>query len=115
MTSTFSGDVKSAVAEAYFFLADIFINKEAGMKKSLEAAPGGWTGWRRLRLVDKVQESPLHMSLMLAPEDGGSLMSYQPGQYLSVRLDIPGTDHQVRCDHCHCHYHYHCHCHYQCG
>ena len=91
---TFSGDVKNAVAEAYFFLADIFINKESGLKKSLEAAPGGWSGWRRLKLVDKVPESPLHMSLMFAPEDGGALMSYQPGQYLSLRLDIPGTDHQ---------------------
>ena len=83
---TFNEDVKKAVAEAYFFLADIFINKETGMKEALQAAPGGWTGWRKLKLVDKVQESPIHTSFMFGPTDGGSLMKYEPGQYISIHL-----------------------------
>ena len=29
-------------------------SKEAEMRKSVESRPGGWSGWRRLRLVDKV-------------------------------------------------------------
>ena len=96
---TFNEDVKNAVAEAYFFLADIFINKEAGMKKSLRASPGGWTGWRKLKIVDKVKESSIHTSFLFGPTDGGSLMKYSPGQYISLHLPadiVPGSDH----DHC---------------
>ena len=77
---TFNGDVKSAVAEAYFFLADIFINKETDIKKSFASRPGGWNGWRKLKLVEKIQESPIHTSFLLAPADGGSLMKYEPGK-----------------------------------
>ena len=72
-------------------MADIFIDKEESMKKEKENAAGGWRGWRNLKLVDKVEESPIHTSFIFAPEDGGIVMSYQPGQYLSVRLpNIPG-------------------------
>eukprot|EP00090_Calanus_glacialis_P005774 TRINITY_DN14477_c0_g1_i1.p1 TRINITY_DN14477_c0_g1~~TRINITY_DN14477_c0_g1_i1.p1 ORF type:complete len:411 (+),score=103.83 TRINITY_DN14477_c0_g1_i1:177-1235(+) len=94
----FNEEVKNAVAEGYFFLADIFIDKEESMKKEKENAAGGWRGWRNLKLVDKVEESPIHTSFIFAPEDGGIVMSYQPGQYLSVRLpNIPGSEYtQVR-------------------
>ena len=37
----FNDDVKAAVAEAYFFLADIFIAKEEGMKQEKEESEGG--------------------------------------------------------------------------
>jgi len=91
---TFNGDVKSAVAEAYFFLADIFINKETDIKKSFASQPGGWNGWRKLKLVEKIQESPIHTSFLLAPADGGSLMKYEPGQFLSIKLlEVPGSSH----------------------
>jgi len=94
----FNDEVKTAVAEGYFFLADIFIAKEESMKKEKESAPGGWRGWRKVKLVEKIQETPLHTSFLFAPEDGSSVMDYQAGQYLSIRLpNIPGCDHtQVR-------------------
>ena len=82
---TFNYDVKAAVAEAYFFLADVFIAKETDLRAGQEAAPGGWSGWRKLRLVERVKESPLHSSLILAAADGSELLQYQPGQYISVR------------------------------
>jgi len=94
----FNDEVKTAVAEGYFFLADIFIAKEESMKKEKESTPGGWRGWRRLKLVEKTKETSIHTSFIFAPEDGGNVMSFQPGQYLSIRLpNIPGTEHaQVR-------------------
>jgi len=89
----FNEEVKTAVAEGYFFLADIFIDKEETMKKEKENAAGGWRGWRKLKLVEKVEETPIHTSFYFAPEDGGRVMKYQPGQYLSLRLtNIPGFE-----------------------
>ena len=76
---TFNADVKSAVAEAYFFLADIFINKESEMKKTLTSQQGGWAGWRKMKVVEKTKESPIHTSFLFGPEDGGSLTTYKPG------------------------------------
>ena len=81
------------MAEAYFFLADVFIGKEKELRSEVEGAPGGWSGWRRMKVVSKVKESPLHTSLVFAPEDGSELLDYQPGQYLSVRVEsqqVPG-------------------------
>ena len=90
---TFNDDVKAAVAEAYFFLADVFIGKEKEMRAGLEGSPGGWCGWRKMKVVSKVKESALHTSLVFAPEDGSELLEFQPGQYLSLRVEsqrVPG-------------------------
>ena len=92
--------MKAAVAEAYFFLADIFIATEKGMREQKAAAPGGWSGWRRLKLVERLTESPLHSSLVFATEDGSDLMEYQAGQYISVRVEgsqVPGGGEYSHC------------------
>ena len=41
----------------------------------------------------QVSESRLYTSLLLAPVEGEQLVGYEPGQYLSLRLEIPGTEH----------------------
>jgi len=97
---TFNADVKAAVAEAYFFLADVFIGKEKELRSEVEGAPGGWSGWRRMKVVSKVKESPLHTSLVFAPEDGSELLEFKPGQYLSVRVEsdrVPGAGEFSHC------------------
>ena len=43
----FNDEVKAAISEAYFFLADILIKTEEEMKKEKEKAIGGWNGWRK--------------------------------------------------------------------
>ena len=80
--------MKVAVTEGYFFLADVFIAKEEGMKKTKEETEGGWRGWRKLVLMKKVSETSMHKSFYFAPEDGSKLMTFIPGQYISIR--IPG-------------------------
>eukprot|EP00092_Neocalanus_flemingeri_P013233 GFUD01014263.1.p1 GENE.GFUD01014263.1~~GFUD01014263.1.p1 ORF type:complete len:399 (+),score=125.78 GFUD01014263.1:45-1241(+) len=85
----FNEDVKAAVAEGYFFLANIFIATEEGMMKEKEQSEGGWRGWRKLVLKKKVVETPCHSSFYFAPEDGSNLMTFSPGQYISIR--IPGS------------------------
>jgi len=85
----FNDEVKAAVMEGYFFLAQIFIGKEEGMMKKNEETDGGWRGWRRMVVMEKVVETPLHTSLYFMPEDGGKLMTFLPGQFISMR--IPGS------------------------
>ena len=87
----FNDQVKAAVTEGYFFLADIFINLEKEKKAAKEKTRGGWSGWRRLRVARKVQETAQHMSIYLVPEAGEEVMAHQAGQYLTLRL--PLADH----------------------
>jgi len=82
----FNEDVKAAVAEGYFFLADIFIAKEENMKEEKEKSEGGWRGWRKMVLKRKIVETPHHTSFYFTPEDGGGLLRFLPGQYISIRL-----------------------------
>jgi ferredoxin-NADP reductase/MOSC domain-containing protein YiiM len=51
-----------------------------------------WAGFRPFTLRDKVRESDDVSSFHLVPEDGQSLPSYLPGQYLTVRVFIPGAE-----------------------
>jgi nitric oxide dioxygenase len=83
-------EILAAWGEAYAFLAEIFINREAAIYAEAKAAPGGWTGWRDFVVTETQDESALIRSFILAPADGGALKRHQPGQYLGLRLDIPG-------------------------
>eukprot|EP00092_Neocalanus_flemingeri_P016308 GFUD01017653.1.p1 GENE.GFUD01017653.1~~GFUD01017653.1.p1 ORF type:complete len:405 (+),score=125.37 GFUD01017653.1:113-1327(+) len=89
----FNDAVKSAVMEGYYFLAHIFIANEEGKMQENEDTEGGWRGWRNLVLVKKVAETPIHTSFYFAPEDGSQLMTFIPGQYISIR--IPGSPYSM--------------------
>src|SRR5262249_21366884 len=54
-----------------------------------------WPGFRPFSLREKVRESENVTSFHLIPEDGRPLPSYLPGQYLTVRLTIPGVERPV--------------------
>ena len=84
----FNDEVKTAITEGYFFLADIFINMEKEKKAAKDEAEGGWSGWRSLKVVRKVQETSKHMSLYLAPEAGEEVMAHLAGQYLTLRIHL---------------------------
>lgn len=53
------------------------------------AVEPGWIGFRRLRVTATHPESPTVMSIRLEPDDGGSLPTPLPGQYLTVK--VPGA------------------------
>src|SRR4051794_11322824 len=82
--------ILAAWGEAYWFLADLLIAREAGIYRQLAAAPGGWTGWRDFTVESARQESEIIRSLILAPADGGAVLRHRPGQYLTFTLDVPG-------------------------
>jgi len=91
----FNAEVKEAVAEGYFFLADIFIKEEEKMIAERISAEGGWHGWRKFQLAKKEPESSLHTSFYFAPEDGDQTARFEGGQYTSIRLQMENIDHLV--------------------
>jgi nitric oxide dioxygenase len=84
--------VIEAWAAAYGQLADILIGAEEQVYAANAEAPGGWRGARGFYLARKVAESEEIVSLYLAPEDGGTLLDFQPGQYLGLRLILDGEE-----------------------
>jgi nitric oxide dioxygenase len=88
--------ILAAWGEAYWFLADILIAREAAIYEEHSAAPGGWKGWRDFVVTDKIEESDVITSFVLAPADGGPVLRHQPGQYLTFWLDLPGQPPQKR-------------------
>lgn len=49
-----------------------------------------WKDWRNFVVVRKVKESGEITSFYLKPEDKGEIPNFQPGQFLTIKLDIPG-------------------------
>lgn len=86
-------DIIGAWAEAYGVIAKVFIDVEAGMYRAAESAEGGWSGFRPFIVERKVQESDVITSFYLVPQDGKSLSTFAPGQYITVKLNIPGEQH----------------------
>ena len=59
------------------------------------AEPGGGNGWRDVVVTRKQAESEEITSIELKPVDGGSLPGFQPGQFLTIALTIPGQPRPV--------------------
>ncbi|UBF30043.1 2Fe-2S iron-sulfur cluster binding domain-containing protein (plasmid) [Kovacikia minuta CCNUW1] len=57
-----------------------------------DAASNGsiWKDWRNFVVVRKVKESEEITSFYLEPEDKGEIPDFQPGQFLTIKLNIPG-------------------------
>ncbi|QWU07351.1 NO-inducible flavohemoprotein [Heyndrickxia coagulans] len=83
-------EVLQAWAEAYGAIADVFIEVEKKMYREAETKRGGWEGFKPFTVVKKVKESNAITSFYLKPADGGPVPSYLPGQYLTLRVKIPG-------------------------
>lgn len=84
-------EIIEAVAEAYGFLADLFIDRESAIYEEQASAPGGWNGTRTFVVTKKVPESDVVTSFYLKPEDEGPLPPFKPGQYITVHIDHPHT------------------------
>jgi nitric oxide dioxygenase len=82
--------ILKAWGEAYWFLAEILLGREAEIYRAQAAAPGGWAGWRAF-VVERVEaESEIIKSFYLRPADGAQVIRHQPGQYLTFKLDVSG-------------------------
>ncbi len=89
-------EVLEAWGEAYWFLADLLMAREANIYARLAAAPGGWNGWRDFAVEGTTPESEVIRSFILVPTDGRGVLRHRPGQFLTLVLDVPGAGHLMR-------------------
>lgn len=85
-------EVINAWAEAYGVIADVFISIENGMYEKSETQDNGWSFFKDFTIARKVKESENITSFYLKPADGKNVPSYEAGQYITVRLAIPGEE-----------------------
>lgn len=78
-----------AWAAAYAQLADLFIATEKSLYEQHASTPGSWLGWRNFIVDRKVKENSEITSFYLVPEDNQPLPDYKPGQYITVRVNVP--------------------------
>ena len=55
-----------------------------------EEQAGGWDGFKEFTIVDKVKESDVITSFYLKAVDGQPVPTFKPGEYITVRIHIPG-------------------------
>jgi len=84
-------DIIAAWAEAYDALGQLFIDVENRLREENANKAGGFTGFRPCVVVKKVVESETVHSFYLAPKDGGTLPTFNAGQYACFRVNIPGV------------------------
>ncbi|BDS13561.1 NO-inducible flavohemoprotein [Aureispira anguillae] len=87
-------EIVEAWTEAYQALADILINREEELYVDGEESTGGFRGKKEFEVIKKVQESSVITSFYLKRKDGTAIPEFKSGQYVSIMLDIPNTDHK---------------------
>lgn len=83
-------EIIDAWGQAYQSLAELLISAEEQVYAGNAARQGGWRGERPFRVARREDESELITSFYLEPVDGGALLGFTPGQYLTLILDIDG-------------------------
>lgn len=83
-------DIMEAWEKAYGVIAAAFIEVEKDLYQNTAQQTGGWTGYREFSVVDKVMESEEITSFYLKPGDGLEIPVFKPGQYLTIKAEIPG-------------------------
>jgi nitric oxide dioxygenase len=82
-------EIISAWAQAYGNLADVLMGMESELYEHSSGQPGGWTGWRNFVVREKRPESSVITSFIMEPADGGPVVNFEPGQYISVAVNVP--------------------------
>ena len=62
------------------------------MYDKAEQMDGGWKTFKDFVIAEKVIESDVITSFYLKPVDGQKVPSYKPGQYITLRVTIPGEE-----------------------
>lgn len=82
-------EIISAWAQAYGNLADVLMGMESELTEQTAEAVGGWSGWRKFLVREKNPESDVITSFVLEPADSQPVIDFEPGQYISVAVQVP--------------------------
>src|SRR5699024_4719859 len=82
--------ILSALKHAYDAMADLFNGVEKQLNEEELAKEGGRIDFRDFKVVKKVPESDVITSFYLDAVDGKPFPHHQPGQFITVKADIPG-------------------------
>ncbi|NEQ44079.1 MAG: 2Fe-2S iron-sulfur cluster binding domain-containing protein [Leptolyngbya sp. SIOISBB] len=66
-----------------------FVKPQPVTKQASQKQEKGWTDWRDFVVFRKEAESQEITSFYLKPQDGKPIPSFKPGQFLTLKLDIP--------------------------
>lgn len=83
-------EILKAWEEAYGEIANVFIQIEAKMYEEAALKRGGWADFKPFTVIKKVKESDEITSFYLRALDGTPVPDFQPGQYITVKVVIPG-------------------------
>lgn len=84
-------EVAAAWDEVYWLMANALI----AIERRLYEERGGHT-WREWEVVERVPETPDVVTFRLRPVDSAPVRGFVPGQYVSVRTELPDGAHQIR-------------------
>ncbi|MEV8325752.1 MULTISPECIES: globin domain-containing protein [unclassified Kitasatospora] len=89
-------EVAAAWDEVYWLMANALVAVEDRLRA--EAAAGGDQAdlWRPYTVVARYQETDTVTTFLVRPADGGPVPAARPGQYVSVRTELPDGARQIR-------------------
>ncbi|SDO70040.1 globin domain-containing protein [Lentzea jiangxiensis] len=87
-------EVAAAWDEVYWLFAVTLIAAEARLFQAAGVTPD--TLWRPWRVAKRDEEAVDTVSFTLVPDDGGVVPAFEPGQYVSVAVDLPDGHRQPR-------------------
>ena len=65
------------------------VSSATAQKTAKETDKNTWQDWRDFKIVKKDPESKEITSFYFQPVDGGKIPDFEPGQYLTIKLDVP--------------------------
>jgi nitric oxide dioxygenase len=87
-------DVAAAWDEVYWLLADTLAETETRLYR--EAGVSDGNTWRDYRVIGRHTETHEVVTFLVSPLDGAPAPTFQPGQYVSVQVQLPDGAHQIR-------------------
>ncbi|NUS16027.1 MAG: hemin transporter [Streptomyces sp.] len=87
-------EVAAAWEEVYWLMANALIAVEARLYAGAGVAAGDV--WQRMEVTERTREADDAVSLVLSRTDGLPTRPFLPGQYVSVRVELPDGARQIR-------------------
>lgn len=87
-------DVAQAWDEVYWLFSTQLVAEEARLYTLGGVDPA--SPWRAYEVIERIEEALDTITLVLRPQDGAPVPPHQPGQYISVAVDLPDGSRQPR-------------------